>query len=105
MNIDKKIIVAYRIQSCSRYVISDVFKIKLGYVGVYIIFTLKHRLCVLVCNYYEAVLTCTHNLSFEQNKKIKKKTFILKFNCCICIGMLCNLSSVMRKLDFLYAKT
>ena len=48
MNIDKKIIVAYRIQSCSRYVISDVYKMKLGCVGVYIVFTLKHRLCVLV---------------------------------------------------------
>ena len=52
MNIDKKIIVANRIQSCSRNVTPDVFKIKLGCVGVYIVFTLKHRLLLLVCNYY-----------------------------------------------------
>ena len=78
MNIDKKIIVANRIQSCSRNVTPDVFKIKLGCVGVYIVFTLKHRLLLLVCNYYEAVLTCTHNLSFEQNKKRKKENIHLK---------------------------
>ena len=40
--------------------------VKLGFTAVYIIFHIsaqKHRLLVLV----EAVLTSTHNLSFEQN--------------------------------------
>ena len=41
--------------------------VKLGFIGVYIIFVIsarKHRLWVLVRT--EAVLTCTHNLCFEQ---------------------------------------
>ena len=46
---------------------------KLGFTGVYIIFLffdLKHRLLVLVT---EAVLTCTHNLCFEQKYENSQK--------------------------------
>ena len=35
----------------------------------FLIFALKHRLCVLIRTASEAVLTCIHNLCFEQNKK------------------------------------
>ena len=45
--------------------------VKLGCTGVYIflIFALKHRLWVLT----EAVLTCTHDLCFEQKYENSKK--------------------------------
>ena len=57
----------------------------------FLIFALKHRLWVLT----EAVLTCTHDLCFEQkNKNIKN--FHLKINiftavkyCCILHGRVC----------------
>ena len=46
---------------------------KLGFAGVYLFFLIfdpKHRLWVLVrtamARQFEAVLTCTHNLCFEQ---------------------------------------
>ena len=44
--------------------INTLYIVKLGFTGVYIFsyFVLKRRLRVLV----EAVLTCTHNLGFEQ---------------------------------------
>ena len=43
--------------------------VKLGFTGVYIIFLIsakKHRLWVFVRTACEAVLTCTHNLCFDQ---------------------------------------
>ena len=43
------------------------YMVKLGFTGEYIIFALKHGLWVHVRTAsHEAVLTCTHNLCFEQ---------------------------------------
>ena len=67
--------------------------VKRGFTGVYIffiIFALKHKLWVLVRNRLnEAVLTCTNNLCFEQNREnitnfhLKIVNFYSFKNCCI----------------------
>ena len=51
--------------------------VKLGFTGVniFFIFALKHRLGYSLERLIEAVLTCTHNLCFEQKyENIKKNS-------------------------------
>ena len=60
---------------CNTYPLIPHFYVeKLGYAGVYLIFTPKHRMWVHIRTACEAVLMCTHNLCFEQNIK----NFLLK---------------------------
>ena len=54
--------------------------VKLGFTGAYIsflIFAQKHRLWVLIRTAFEAVLTCTHNLCFEQKYEKYQIVFFL----------------------------
>ena len=78
------------------YTSSHFYTVKLGFTGVYIIFLIsaqKHRLWVLVS--FEAVLTSTHNLCFEQ-KCEKYQNIYLK----ICIFFCGKISIYMNRLVF-----
>ena len=77
----KSISVIRKTCPCNKYPFKpQIYSVKMGFAGVYLFFLIfdpKHRLWVLVrtASLADAVLTCTHNLCFEQILRKKYQCF------------------------------